>query len=393
MRILHTHNAPYYPVTLGGSQVADRGLLELLARKGHTVLSVCTAVINDKNLKYSTDRKREDWLADLHALGGSIVGTEGDVEIMTLGGVEIRSVPADMPRHLADEIRRFAPDRVLFGQYGSGDSVLRTVAESAPGRGVFLAHGVMGQPFGPFTVFPNAAKTELLRGMRDVVAASDFVVDYFSRYGGISAKRCYFPAYGAGPFRSLATRTGPITMVHPSWVKGTAIVRGLAEALPAQRFRVILSYGTMPDDIAALEACPNVELLLGSPSPDLFLEGASALLFPTLGWEAFGLIVVEAMLRGVPVFASDLGGLRESALGAAVLCPVVPVEIGDTIDATGRRPTRVPAQDVTPWRDAIVAALADPDRYDALVRTGRDRATAFVDRVNAEASRFVDDQL
>lgn len=387
MRILHTHNAPYYPVTLGGSQVADRGLLELLARMGHDVRSVCTAVINDKNLKFSAERRREDWIADLTALGGAIVSSDDDVEVMTLGGVEVHSAKIPLPDYLAAEIRRFQPDRVLFGQYGSGDSVLRTVGETCPERALYLAHGVMGQPFGPFTVFPSEPKLALLRRLRGIIAASDFVVDYFARYGGLAATRLYFPAYGAGPFPRLGTRSGPVTMVHPSWIKGTSIVRDLAAAMPDVRFVAIRSYTTMPADIAALEPLPNVELRLGSRGPDQFLDGASVLLFPTIGWEAFGLIVIEALLRGVPVLAADLGGLRESAIGAARLCPVTPVVIGDGVDDTGRRPVQIPAQDIAPWQRALRELLADETRYQAIARDGRELAQAFLARVEAEAVR------
>ncbi|MDB4956496.1 MAG: entF [Myxococcales bacterium] len=390
MRILHTHNAPYYPATLGGSQVADRGLLEMLVSKGHTVRSVCTASMNDKNLKFSGERRREDWLADLHALGGAIVRSDDQVEVMTLGGVEVHSVKTVLPTYLADEIRRFDPERVLFGQYGSGDSVLRTVVETCADRSLFLAHGVMGQPFGPFTVFPSEDKTALLRRVRGVLAASQFVVDYFERFAAIKATRFYFPAYGPGPFPQLGTRRGPVTMVHPSQVKGTAIVRGLAAAMPDLQFVVISSYSTMPADIEVLEVLPNVEIRLGSPSPDQFLSGASALLFPTLGWEAFGLIVIEAMLRGVPVLAADLAGLRESSVGAATLLPVRPLEIDPTVDATGRRHFTVPAQDVAPWREALRELLSHADRYDRLALEGRERAHAFVNRINAEAAHLAD---
>ena len=390
MRILHTHNAPYYPATLGGSQVADRGLLELLASHGHTVRSVCTATLNDKNLRSTTERSREDWVADLHALRGAIVHADDEVEVMTLGGVEIHAARRALPEYLAEELARFAPDRVVFAQYGSGDSVLRTVVEACGERALYLAHGVMGQPFGPCTVFPSEDKTALLRRARGVIAASEFVAEYFTRHAGIAATPFYFPAYGAGPFRRLGQRAGRVTMVHPSWVKGTAIVTGLAEAAPDVGFTVILSYGTVQADIDALQRLPNVELRLGSRGPDQFLDGASVLLFPTLGWEAFGLVVIEALLRGVPVLASDLAGLRESAIGAARLLPVRPVEIDPAIDATGRRRASVPAQDIAPWLAALREVLASEAGYARLAEDGRDRAHAFVERVHADADRRID---
>ncbi len=41
------------------------------------------------------------------------------------------------------------------------------------------------------------------------------------------------------------------------------------------------------------------------------MGAATALLFPSEWYETFGLVVVEALARGTPVIASDLGGIRE----------------------------------------------------------------------------------
>ena len=42
------------------------------------------------------------------------------------------------------------------------------------------------------------------------------------------------------------------------------------------------------------------------------LQQARLLLMPSIWFEGFGLIAMEAMLRGLPVIASDMGGLRET---------------------------------------------------------------------------------
>jgi glycosyltransferase involved in cell wall biosynthesis len=51
---------------------------------------------------------------------------------------------------------------------------------------------------------------------------------------------------------------------------------------------------------------------------DRLLRGAAALVHPSL-FEGFGLVVLEAMVRGTPVACSDVPSLRETAGGAAVL--------------------------------------------------------------------------
>ena len=42
---------------------------------------------------------------------------------------------------------------------------------------------------------------------------------------------------------------------------------------------------------------------------------------PSLWFEGFGLIAMEAMLRGLPVIASDSGGLEEAKAGNRVRDP------------------------------------------------------------------------
>lgn len=101
--------------------------------------------------------------------------------------------------------------------------------------------------------------------------------------------------------------------------------------------------------------------------PDSDLEGlyslADCLAFPTLG-EGFGLPVVEAMRRGLPVACSDLPVLREVAGEAAVYFP---------------------PDDPAAAAAAIVEAFTEP----GLARAGAERARRFSWEAAADATHAV----
>jgi glycosyltransferase involved in cell wall biosynthesis len=88
--------------------------------------------------------------------------------------------------------------------------------------------------------------------------------------------------------------------------------------------------------------------------PQLLAE-ADLLVQPSIGVEAFGISVVEAMACALPVFASDLGGLKETVVDRQ----------------TGRL---LPQGDVSAWRDAIGRAAHDRAALGPWGEIGRARA-------------------
>jgi len=88
---------------------------------------------------------------------------------------------------------------------------------------------------------------------------------------------------------------------------------------------------------------------------DVLYREASVMAFPSR-YEGFGLPVLEAMARGCPVVASDVGGLPSVTGDAAVLV--------DPLDAAA-------------WADALADLLDDPARRTVLSRHGVERARRF----------------
>lgn len=91
-----------------------------------------------------------------------------------------------------------------------------------------------------------------------------------------------------------------------------------------------------------------------SALPDIIGE-ADIFVQPSIGEEAFGISIVEAMACGVPVIASRNGGMPEIVID-------------------GTTGLLLPAGDKTAWKDAIAALLKKPDLLREMGRNARIRA-------------------
>jgi glycosyltransferase involved in cell wall biosynthesis len=95
--------------------------------------------------------------------------------------------------------------------------------------------------------------------------------------------------------------------------------------------------------------------------------------------------VVEAMVRGIPVIASNVGGLTEAKLGIDYVLPVNAIESYEqSLDGNDMPVPIVPDQPVTIWRDTLRRLLDDPRLYDAISRASRDAAVAYIERMTIE---------
>ena len=114
-------------------------------------------------------------------------------------------------------------------------------------------------------------------------------------------------------------------MVNPCAVKGIDIFVALAARMPHLRFAAVPTWGTNASDLDLLNAQPNITRLDPVDNIEDLLRKTRVMVVPSVWAEARSRIVVEAMLHGVPVVASDAGGIREAKLGVPYLIPVNPI--------------------------------------------------------------------
>lgn len=374
MRVLLAQNMLYLPAH-GGANKANRITLEELAARGHDCHAVAPMTGAYRHITTA------ELVADLARRGVHPHAVTSEAVVGTVRGVTVHAVVT--PRRLAPYTLRLAadldPDWTLVPGDDPGMLMLGAALHATPGRVVYLAYTLQQLPFGPRSLFPSRAGARLVRRAAGVVTISRAAQDYLRRWGGLESALFYPPIYGQGPWpRSVRPDRAAVTLVNPCALKGVAVFLGLADAYPDVPFLAVPTWGTSAADRAALARRPNVRIVEAADDIDTILAQTRVLLMPSLWDETFGFTCVEAMLRGVPVLAADVGGLAEAKLGVPHLLPVRPIERYVERDGHPQRHPVVPEQDLRPWRDALERLLGDHAAYQELAERSHAAATSFV---------------
>ena len=354
MRILLTSNASYAPAR-GGSTRSNLVWLRHLAEHNHQCRVVCASLDGD-----SDD---------------------------TVDGIRIHSVKNLVQRRTAldNHIHQFQPDFVLVSSEDLSHLLLAEAARAAPDKLVFLAHTPQFFPFGPESWNPSPRATAIIRTARAVVAIGKSAADYIERATGVRAAVIHPPIYGHPPFARLGCFDhGSVLMINPCQVKGVGIFLELARRFPEVAFQGLAGWGTSSDDRREMARLPNVQIIESVENIEEALSQARILLMPSLWYEGFGLIAMEAMLRSIPVISSDSGGLVEARQGTGFVIPVRRIErYLPEFDETHMPRPVIPEQNLEPWTEALASLLSDRALYEAESERCRAAAISFVAKLDA----------
>jgi len=385
MRILLASNAQYFPAH-GGGERSNRMLIEALAARGHR----CFVVTRIDRFGNEGAQRLEEELAARevetrpanHGIG------------FRLGGVDIVAAthPPSFRAFFVAQKDAFRPDVIIASTDDPAQLLLEAALEDPHAATVFLARATVALPFGPDAAFTSTEKTEFLRHADAVIGVSEYVASYMRDCSGIPAIHVPIALPEPGPYPKLGSFDNQyVTLVNPCAVKGLVVLLALAEAMPYLAFAAVPTWGTTSDDLHLIKRHPNITILPKVDRINDLLSRTRVLLVPSLWTEARSRLVVEAMLAGVPVIASNLGGLPEAKMGVPYILPLRPIEgYSHKLNEQMVPVALVPPQNTEPWQQALHRLTTDGEHWEELARLSRCTALGYAAATTIEPfERFI----
>ncbi len=319
LKVLFATAHPHLPQIAGGLQSSTQETMRLLTERGHETRLLCGLT-------------GAGILGLRHRLTLKLRHRRTGIDRAT-GQVTYRVWHSADPAALTEVRDHFHPDVVV-----------------AQGGGAVRLAGVCGALDLPALIhFRNVE----FAGLRDAVAALDPATIFISNSSFTRARaradlgvdsRVIYPVIDGANYRVLPSGSHCV-FVNPHPSKGIAIALALAEACPDIPFLIVEAWTLDGPEHAAnrqrAAALPNVTWLRRIADMRVVYAQARMILVPSRWEEAFGRVVAEAQVSGIPALASEIGGLPEAVGPGGILLP--------------------PTAPVADWRKALRRIWDDPN--------------------------------
>jgi surfactin synthase thioesterase subunit/glycosyltransferase involved in cell wall biosynthesis len=391
VRILLAHNSLYYP-SHGGGDKSNRLLMEALAERGHEVRAV-TRVEN------FGDADHEKLIRQLNDRGVQPDTTGHGIVKLRLNGVDVHTLTRNpqMRAYFSRQIAEFDPNVILTSTDDPGQLLFDLAIRAPRARVVYLVRATIAVPFGPDSSSPSVPRTENLRYADGIVGVSQYVASYMKEWGRLEAIHVPISLLEHVPeYPNLGRFENPyVTMVNPCAVKGIDIFVPLAERLPDVAFAAVPTWGATEEDMQRLRAQGNITLLKAFDNIDELLKITKIMLVPSVWVEARSRVILESMSRGVPVVASDVGGIPEAKLGVPYVLPVNPIRhYKPAVDRNMVPVAEVPPQNIDPWVNAVRRLVTDREHWQEIATQSRNAALEYASQLNVlPFERYLEDLL
>jgi glycosyltransferase involved in cell wall biosynthesis len=105
------------------------------------------------------------------------------------------------------------------------------------------------------------------------------------------------------------------------------------------------------------------------------------LIVPSLWFEAWGIVITEAQLRGIPVISSGVGGIPEAKLDVPYIIPVTPL--------SGKQSAPhqyvVEEQNVKPWVETLEKLMENREEYEQISALARRKTVEWLRGIGEDA--------
>lgn len=343
MKILFATHRFYPPDQNGGAQISMHILLKQLLARGHA----CEVVAMAKDgWRHSTSRA-------LWTISGKT--TPGWADRFN-GYPTYRTATWHIVPMLKNRIHAFQPDILLFDKL----ETLQAFQQDSSAR-IPTILSVVDVTFEQLDVTPRLDETV------QIISNSHFTKERIRRAFGIEAPVIY-PLIDFPRYKTDRPDAPYITMINPVPMKGVGIVLQVARLLPERKFLIVEGWkGEALNKEAVLkelESLPNVDFFPWTSDMRAVFAQTRILLAPSQCEEAFGRVALEAQASGIPVVASNIGGLPEAVGEGGILVN-----------------KNAPADE---WVSNIETILTQPGLYETLSRKAKQ---------NTERREFSSDEL
>lgn len=383
MKILFA--SPYNILDMtSGAALATRELLEKVIPRGFSCQTVTASVFDGVQGLSLEEALRRRNLGDVasDSIGALPVMHVRDGEIrhtiLRTGRSRRNALRAEEERGLLAlvdrAIREVRPDLVLT--YG-GLKLERQIHQLAKGRGIpvvfYLQNGLY-------------SRAETFSDVTMILVPSVFLQDFYARRLGVKS-RVLYPIFSLEKCRIGRNSPRFVTFFNPEPAKGGTLFFMLARmagnSLPEAKFLLVEGRWKQADlEKAGIRTSeyPNVTVVPYQPDVRIIYAITRVLLYPSFWVEAFGRMVVEAQLNGIPVLAARHGGIPEALNGSGF--PL------DVPERCRKRYGLVPTPgEVQPWLDQLHVLLADENALNEAETRARAAAARF------RSERIVDEAV
>ena len=361
----------------GGAHKANRIMMEWFAKHGHE----CMVITPEDYMEgYPVYFKQKQENGEIEVIENS-----DQLTAYTKEGVQVFMVKGNFRvfSFIKGQVQQFHPDIMIVSEEKTHLLMEAVLELNIPT--VYIAHSQTVLPFGPEAFERNDEQVVLYQKFDGIISVSHYLADYFKQWGNLKADTLYFPSYGEGPFPNYGSFDNQyITAINPSVLKGLPIIVGLARRFPSLQFLAVLTWRRKEEEINLLKSVKNITIMEAVDDVNIIYKQTKIFIMPSLWGESFGQVVVEAMLRGIPVMASEVGGLPEAKQHIAYILPVNPIrEYKCEVGITDKEHLPiVPEQNIEPWVEVLEKLTTDCNLYEQLSKQSREKANEFYDKLS-----------